>query len=263
MRNPSVESRLQADSPSPTWSHWQELGRKFPDAGNFCTQIRSWEGSRPDVLGATGRLPGWTCGGGSPGSTRRSAARFGQSVVSVVPLERWGETGGVGGSSIAFLTFHVAYHEDVAVNAVLRGGPPVLRRLARRARLGGLDAPPRPGRGRTAGAHCGPGPGADSSPTSTPCTTPRHVARRRRPRPSSTTSPDAAVGLAAAASTERAVPWLYSMWTGRPASLVRAVGGHRPPCQPRRRDGLRAQPDGPVAVLSDTCTERRHRRRPR
>src|SRR5262249_18281579 len=52
--------------------------------------------------------------------------RFEQSVTSVVPLERWIDSAGDGGSSIAWLAFHTAYHEDVAVNAVLGGGRPLL-----------------------------------------------------------------------------------------------------------------------------------------
>jgi hypothetical protein len=53
-------------------------------------------------------------------------ARFEQSVVGAVPLERWTDPVGDGGSSIAWLAFHTALHEDLAVNAVLRGRPTVL-----------------------------------------------------------------------------------------------------------------------------------------
>jgi len=47
-------------------------------------------------------------------------SRFEQSIVATVPLERWTDPAGDGGSSIAWLTFHTALHEDLAVNAVLR-----------------------------------------------------------------------------------------------------------------------------------------------
>ena len=78
-------------------------------------------------------------------------ARFEQSVVATVPLERWTDPAGDGGSSIAFLAFHTAYHEDLAVNAVLRRRPTVLRRAgATRSGSATLDADrrarPRPSR---------------------------------------------------------------------------------------------------------------------
>ena len=145
------------------------------------------------------------------------AARFGQSVVSVVPLERWGETGGVGGSSIAFLTFHVAYHEDVAVHGVLRGEPPVLSAWRDELGLRDLDG------------HLGL---AEAEP---PELTAALDVERLLPYVDAVheataswladvdlarldDQPDAAVGLDAAGVAEHAVPWLYSMWDGKPAS---------------------------------------------
>lgn len=65
--------------------------------------------------------------------------RFEQSVVATVPLERWTEADGAGGSSIAWLAFHGALHEDLAVNAVLRRTATVLS--TRRAGLGLGDVP--------------------------------------------------------------------------------------------------------------------------
>lgn len=52
--------------------------------------------------------------------------RFEQSVAGEVPLDLWKERVGAGGSSIAWLIFHTSLHEDLAVNAVLGGGAPVL-----------------------------------------------------------------------------------------------------------------------------------------
>ena len=42
-------------------------------------------------------------------------ARFVQSVRDIVPVERWKERPGDGGSSIAYLVFHAASHQDVAL----------------------------------------------------------------------------------------------------------------------------------------------------
>ena len=56
-----------------------------------------------------------------------------------MPLERWTDAAGEGGSSIAFLAFHTAYHEDLAVNAVLRQRPTVLRDWRDALGLGDLD----------------------------------------------------------------------------------------------------------------------------
>ena len=59
--------------------------------------------------------------------------------MATVPPERWTDAAGVGGSSIAFLAFHTAYHEDLAVNAVLRRSPTVLSEWRGALGLGDLD----------------------------------------------------------------------------------------------------------------------------
>src|SRR6478752_1584872 len=55
-----------------------------------------------------------------------TATRFERGVRAHIPVERWRETGGTGGSSVAWLLFHVRYHEDLAVSTVIRGRPPRL-----------------------------------------------------------------------------------------------------------------------------------------
>lgn len=143
--------------------------------------------------------------------------RFEQSVVAVVPPDRWTDAVGVGGSSIAWLAFHTAYHEDLAVNAVLRQDQPLLTTW--RAALGLADVPTAVGLGETEqldltaaldldrlvpyvravhdttaswlGAIDADGLGADAG------------------------GPE---GLDRAGVAEQTVPWLYAMWAGKPAS---------------------------------------------
>ncbi len=145
------------------------------------------------------------------------AERFEQSVVGPVPLERWTDRAGPGGSSIAFLTFHTAYHADLAVNAVLCRQPPQLETW--RDRLG-LDG---------AAAHLGL---AEAEPVELAAVVDREqlVAYSRAVHDRThgwletvdetelDAVPDAASRLAAAGVEQPSVPWLFSMWSGRPAS---------------------------------------------
>ena len=145
------------------------------------------------------------------------AGRFLDSIVASVPLERWREHADGGGSSIAFLTFHVAYHEDVAVNAVLGGGEPLLQTRRDHLGLGGL-AP-----------HVGL---AESEPPELTAALDLEQLLAYSDAVHDTTatwlgdlepstldaSPEPAAALAHAGVDEGEVPWLYKMWTGRPAS---------------------------------------------
>lgn len=63
-------------------------------------------------------------------------ARVHDSVLGVVPADRWTEHADDGGSSLAFLVWHVARHHDLAVNAVVRGTPQVLEQFGELSRLG-------------------------------------------------------------------------------------------------------------------------------
>ena len=67
-------------------------------------------------------------------------ARFAQSVRDVVPVERWKERPGDGGSSIAYLVFHAASHQDVALWSVIDGRTPLRVEWAARLGLGGVPA---------------------------------------------------------------------------------------------------------------------------
>jgi hypothetical protein len=64
--------------------------------------------------------------------------RFDQHVAARVPVERWKERVGDEGSSIAWLRFHTAWHEDLAIQSVLRGQEPLLAVWRERLGLEGI-----------------------------------------------------------------------------------------------------------------------------
>ena len=65
------------------------------------------------------------------------------SVLSVVPTQRWVEQVDNGGSSIAHLLLHVARHQDLAVATAIRNHPPLF--AAHRSALGLDNARPSAG----------------------------------------------------------------------------------------------------------------------
>jgi hypothetical protein len=155
-------------------------------------------------------------------------ARFEQSVVATVPLERWTDPAGEGGSSIAFLAFHTAYHEDLAVNAVLRLRPPVLEDW--RGALGLADLDP------AAGLAEAEPPELTSALELEPLgaylrtvheSTVVHLATLDTD--ALATTADGPAALAAAGVSEAAVPWLHRMWADKPVAwfLQWEAIGHR------------------------------------
>lgn len=62
------------------------------------------------------------------------------SVLSVVPVQRWVEQADDGGSSIVHLALHLARHQDLAINTAIRNHPPLY--FTHRAALALDDAPP-------------------------------------------------------------------------------------------------------------------------
>ncbi|MCB0957816.1 MAG: DinB family protein [Ilumatobacter sp.] len=60
-------------------------------------------------------------------------------VMGIVPADRWHEQADGGGSTIAGLLLHLARHQDLAVNAVIRNHDPLF--AAHRSALGLADAP--------------------------------------------------------------------------------------------------------------------------
>jgi hypothetical protein len=144
-------------------------------------------------------------------------SRFEQSVASVVPLERWLDSAGDGGSSIAWLAFHTAYHEDVAVNAVLGGGRPLLDDW--RAGLGIDGVADDVGLGE-----------AEQTELTSRVNVDRlvpylHAVHARTADWLETLEvaaldevPASGEGLERSGIAEGSVPWLYRMWDGKPAS---------------------------------------------
>ncbi len=154
--------------------------------------------------------------------------RFEHGVVDRVPLDQWHDPVGDGGSSLAWLTFHVAAHEDIAINGVVRAGEPLLTTW--RSRLG-LDAVP----GYI-------GLGETEVPEVSALLDPLVLLAYARAVPTATAqwldtvTPDALVavpasieGLARSGVDESAAPWLYRMWAEKPASwfVQWEAAGHR------------------------------------
>jgi hypothetical protein len=144
-------------------------------------------------------------------------ARFEQSIVAVVPPDRWTDPAGDGGSSIAFLVFHTAYHEDLAVNAVLRRGTTVLE--AHRGALG-LDGAP-----QSLGLAEAEPPELAAALDLGALRTYARAVHDATASHMATLDPAALDtvaggpgGLVAAGVEEADVPWLYRMWDGKPAA---------------------------------------------
>jgi DinB superfamily len=144
-------------------------------------------------------------------------ARFEQSIEAQVPLERWPDPAGTGGASIAWLAFHTAYHQDLAVNAVLGDRPTVL--AEQRTGLGVADAPPELGLGEAEQ------PELTTALDLAALTRYVHTVHDRTAAWLATLDPAAlsvpAAGperLAVAGVAEAAVPWLYRMWADKPVS---------------------------------------------
>src|SRR5690349_9643748 len=85
-------------------------------------------------------LRNWVVAEHEAGSTR-----FTQAVSPHVPQERWRDRAGEGGASIAWLLFHLSYHQDLATATVLQARPPLL--AERRQLLGLGDRAPHDGLG--------------------------------------------------------------------------------------------------------------------
>jgi hypothetical protein len=144
-------------------------------------------------------------------------ARFEQSVTSAVPQDRWTDAVGPGGSSIAWLAFHTTYHADLAVNAVLRGDGPLLATW--RDDLGLGNVPAAVGLGE-----------AEQPELTAALDLDRLVPYVRAVHAGAAdwlagldvdTLGDTAggpAGLERSGVDESEVPWLYAMWTGKPAS---------------------------------------------
>jgi hypothetical protein len=145
--------------------------------------------------------------------------RFVQSVRDIVPIERWKERPGDGGSSIAYLVFHTASHQDVALCSVIDGHAPLRVEWAARLGLGGVPADH--GLGETEVLDL-----TDALELEHLDAYAAAVAERSRAIlehldvDSLDAVPDAAKGLGELAGVaESAAPWLFRMWDGKPASF--------------------------------------------
>jgi hypothetical protein len=74
---------------------------------------------------------------------RSVRSKLDDSVLNVVPAQRWFEHADDGGSSIAHLLLHVARHQDLALTTAIREHPPLFASYA--AALGLADAGPSAG----------------------------------------------------------------------------------------------------------------------
>ena len=144
--------------------------------------------------------------------------RFEQSVLGVVPLELWLQRPG-GGSSIAFLVLHTAYHQDVALSSVLAGQAPLREEWASRLGLAGVPADQ--GLAETEPHELTELLSLEQLDGYAQAVT----ARSRELLAALDVAgldavPDAAKGLGEIAGVaDSAVPWLYKMWDGKPASF--------------------------------------------
>ncbi len=153
--------------------------------------------------------------------------RLQQQVLEHVPVERHGEHADDGGSSITFLLWHLARHQDVSINAVVRGADQVL--AARRSALGaeGIDA--------------GAGLAEAEDRVLTRALDPHAVIDYHAAVAAETgrwlegldlaeldTVPDASARLADADVLQAEFPWLHRMWEGQPVSfhVMWEVVGH-------------------------------------
>jgi hypothetical protein len=142
--------------------------------------------------------------------------RFATAIAPHVPPSRWRERAGTGGSSIAWLVLHTAWHEDLAVAAAVQGTEP--RLVHWRADLG-LDGE---------APHAGLGEAEDEAVTAavdlealTAYAAAVHDATAEWLEQADLAAfddvPPASTRIAELAGvTTDAVPWLHAMWTGKP-----------------------------------------------
>lgn len=145
--------------------------------------------------------------------------RLEQQVLTHVPRDRWRERPG-DGSSVAWVLWHVARHQDVAVNAVVRGREQVLTAGGWAARVG------------AAGLGAGVGLSESEDRAAAELLDPDAVDAYHRAVAEETGRwladvdlaeldrvPDAAACLQRADVAEDAYPWLYRMWDGKPVAF--------------------------------------------
>jgi hypothetical protein len=143
--------------------------------------------------------------------------RFVHAVAAHVPPARWRERAGDGGSSIAWLLLHTAWHEDLAMQAAVLGVEPLLATW--RADVGLAAVAPAGGLGETEDAAITAAADLDALAAYAAAV---HEATGRWLATADLADlpdvPPAGPRIAALAGvTADAVPWLHSMWAGKPA----------------------------------------------
>ena len=145
-------------------------------------------------------------------------SRLESSVIGIVPVERHKERVDGGGSTITSLLWHLARHQDIAVNRVIADRGEILDDHRSSTGATGLAA--------AAGLE------EAESQEITDQLDPDGVVEYYRAVCAATASllpdltadqlnavPDSSARLAAAGVAESEVPWLYRMWDGKPASF--------------------------------------------
>lgn len=140
-------------------------------------------------------------------------------VLRLVPRERWHDHVDGGGSSVAWLLLHLAVHQDLAVQAVVRGHEPLF--ATRRDTLGLAGAPPWAGL-----------PEAED-PAVSAGLDPEAVERYLLDVHAATATwldavplaaldevPDASTRLEQVGVPADRLDWLHGMWTGKPAGWL-------------------------------------------
>ncbi|HEV8296703.1 MAG TPA: DinB family protein [Acidimicrobiales bacterium] len=148
------------------------------------------------------------------------ATRIRDQVLGRVPVERWNDRPCDGASSIAWLLWHALRHQDVAINAVVRGTDEVLHRDGWAARVGASTFAPGAGlaeaddRDAAARLEVAALAGyADAVWVETAAwlaTVDADDLDR---------VPDAPAALARVGVAESAYPWLHRMWRDKPVSF--------------------------------------------
>ena len=165
-----------------------------------------------------GTLAPWSCADWIVAEHAAAWTRFEQSVAAVVPLERWTDQVGDGGSSIAWLALHTALHEDLAVNAVLRGDATVMS--SQREALGLAAVPVAAGLGEAELVDVTAAVRLDRVTGYVRAVHDRTAAWLATLTADDLDRPDAGGpdGLERAGIPAADVPWLYRMWDAKPAA---------------------------------------------
>jgi hypothetical protein len=155
--------------------------------------------------------------------------RFAHAITPNVPPTRWRERAGDGGSSIAWLVLHTAWHEDLAIAAAVRGTEPLLATW--RGDLGLAGVAPAGGLGEAEDRAITAAVDLDALSAYAGAV---HEATAIWLDGADLAAlddvPPAGARMADLAGvTSDAVPWLHAMWTGKPVGwfLQWEAIGHR------------------------------------